>query len=309
VRALAGLSRQVPVVWTLHDAWALTGHCAYFIDCQRWQTGCGACPDLRRAPAVRTDHTAQNWQRKRAIYADSRLAVATPSRWLMRQVEQSILHPWRRRVLPNGVDTGRYQPANRRVVRAALGLPEDAFICMFIALNTSRNDAYKDATTIDRAVQDVLGRRTKVDLLFVRVGNSDGLERGPHFHDTDYIADPARVAQYYQAADVLLHAAHAENFPCVVLEAMACGTPVIATAVGGIPEQIRDGVTGFLVARGDSAAMANRIELLLNDRRSATQIGEAAAQHVRRSYCLDQQAEAYVGWFGELQSAWRASER
>ena len=58
---------------------------------------------------------------------------------------------------------------------------------------------------------------------------------------------PAALAQYYQAADVYLHAARADTFPTTVLESLACGTPVVASAVGGIPDQIVDGRDGLLV--------------------------------------------------------------
>src|SRR5262245_59012697 len=72
LRALPWLSQQVPVVLTLHDAWLLSGHCAHSFDCQRWQTGCGQCPDLAIPPAIRRDATAYNWRRKRDVYTKSR---------------------------------------------------------------------------------------------------------------------------------------------------------------------------------------------------------------------------------------------
>src|SRR5690606_30846404 len=91
LRALPWLSRQAPLVLTLHDAWMLAGHCAHSLDCERWQIGCGQCPDLARYSSIRRDATAENWRRKRDIYAVSRLHVATPCRWLMDKVEQSML--------------------------------------------------------------------------------------------------------------------------------------------------------------------------------------------------------------------------
>src|SRR5215510_6516066 len=91
LRVLPWLSRQLPVVVTLHDAWLLTGHCAHSFDCERWKSGCGQCPDLDIYPAIARDGTAHNWRRKREIYRNSRLYVGTPSRWLMQRVEQSIM--------------------------------------------------------------------------------------------------------------------------------------------------------------------------------------------------------------------------
>ena len=108
------------------------------------------------------------------------------------------------------------------------------------------------------------------------------------------------MAAYYRAADVMLHAAVAENFPCTVLEAMACGTPVIATVVGGVPEQIVDGSTGFLVPRGDAEAMASRAMHLIEDHSLAQSMGAAAAIHIEKHYDLKQQAGMYLDWMAEL---------
>jgi glycosyltransferase involved in cell wall biosynthesis len=297
--ALVSLSQKVPVVWTLHDPWALAGHCGYFIDCERWQTGCGNCPDLNRSPAVRRDRTAENWQRKRQIYDQSRLAVATPSRWLMSCVEQSILRPWQRRVIPNGVDLEVHKPGRRQQAREALGLPPSAFILLAVSAVATGNP-YKDFTTINQVVRLVAAQTPTTDLVYVCMGESNQSASESWFRYTGYLSDPYQVALYYQAADVLLHAANAENFPCVVLESLACGTPVIATAVGGIPEQIVDGETGFLVPRGDSHAMAQHVLELINQPERCRAMGQVASAWVQRNYRLEQQVATYLEWFDEL---------
>lgn len=306
LRALATLSRQVPLVWTLHDTWAMTGHCAYFIDCPRWETGCGQCPDLQRPPAIRRDRTAENWQRKQAIYAQSRLAVATPSQWLMNVVERSMLRPWQKQVIPYGIDQRIYSPGEQQAARAALGLPQNAFICMFIAYSVSSTNIYKDVTTVDRAVRKVMDQAPKKELLFLCVGAGGDAPADDRIRYTGYLSDPTQVALYYRAADVLLQAANADNYPCVVLEALACGTPVIGTAVGGIAEQISDQHTGFLVPRGDGDAMAQRLTLLLNDRDQLRRMAQAAAQTAAQTHRLEQQAQTYLHWFDQLQAEYHS---
>lgn len=300
LRALAPLSHQTLFTWTLHDTWALTGHCGYFIDCERWREGCGHCPDLKRAPAIRQDRTAENWQRKQRIYTQSRLAVVTPSRWLMEHVEHSMLQPARRRVIPNGVDITVYRPGIRQRARAVLGLSQTAFICMFIAYSASTTNIYKDVTTIDRAVRSVAAQRPDSELQCVCVGANDrGSAPDASFHYTGYLDDPEQIVLYYQAANVLLHAANAENFPCVILEALACGTPIIATAVGGIPEQIVEESTGFLVPRGDSDVMAGRLAQLIDHPDQCEKMGLAAALHAQQNFSLERQVANYLQWFEE----------
>ncbi|GAB4114800.1 MAG: glycosyltransferase [Roseiflexaceae bacterium] len=306
LRALAPLSQRVPVIWTLHDTWALTGHCAYFIDCPRWQHGCGVCPDLQRAPAIRADRTAENWQRKRAIYAQSRLAIATPSQWLLDLVGQSMLKPWQQQVIPNGVDTRIYTIGDRQAARAALDIPADAFVVLYIAASVSSHNPYKDAATVVQAARQLASTHSDAPLLLIRIGAGGEPESDPRFRSTGYLADPQLIAQYYRAADLLLHAANADNYPCVIQEALACGTPVIATAVGGVPEQIHDGDNGFLVARGDSAAMAARMGELLNTPERLHALRASTAAHAARMLSTVACAERYLRWFTELRQTYAA---
>jgi glycosyltransferase involved in cell wall biosynthesis len=304
LRALPGLSRQAPVVWTLHDTWAITGHCGYFLGCINWRTGCGDCPDLGRNPSLRRDGTTANWQRKRELYATSRLAVATPSHWLMDQVEQSMLQPWQSRVIPNGVDLTIYKPGDRGQARQALNLPADSFICIFIAHSGSGSNPYKDYITVEQAVRQVSARIPSADLYFVCIGGDRRDIPDPRWRFTGFLTDPQEVTLYYQAADLLLHGARADNFPLVILEALACGTPVIATAVGGIPEQIRERETGFLVPCGDSDLMAQRIIEMIERPEICRRVGMAAATQAKQVFNLEAQAEAYLQWFHELVAAY-----
>ena len=238
---LPALCRRVPVVLTLHDAWLLSGHCAHSLDCDRWKTGCGSCPDLTLYPAVRRDATAFNWQRKSDIYARSNLYVATPSRWLMEKVEQSML--WRgtaeARVIPNGVDLSIFHPGDKSAIRASMGWSHSASVLLFAA-NGIRKNSWKDFSTLRDAVARLAQRASGRELLLIALGERGHTERiGPaEIRFVPCERDPSSVARYYQAADVYVHAARVDTFPNSVIEALACGTPVVATAVGGIPEQV-----------------------------------------------------------------------
>jgi glycosyltransferase involved in cell wall biosynthesis len=160
---------------------------------------------------------------------------------------------------------------------------------------------YKDVTTIEHAVRKITARRPDTELLCVCVGANKGSAPDAQFYSTGYLADPRQIALYYQAADVLLHAAKIENFPCVILEALACGTPVIATAVGGIPEQIVEGITGFLVPGGDSDAMVHQITNLIDHPEECQRMGQAAALYVQQHFSLERQVASYLQWFEECQ--------
>lgn len=303
LRALPWLSEQVPTILTLHDAWLLSGHCAHSFDCERWRIGCGNCPDLTIYPAIRRDATAYNWRRKREIYAKSRLYVATPSRWLMHKVEQSILAPAiaEARVIPNGVDLSVFYPGDRQAVRTELNIPQDVKVLLFAA-NGIRKNIWKDYQTMRAAIARVAEHLHEQGVLFIALGEDAPTERigqaGVRF--VPYQKAPKAIARYYQAADVYIHAAHVEAWGLTITEALACGTPVVATAVGGIPEQIENGVSGFLVPSGDVEAMVDHIVKLLTDEDLRERLGRQAAELARVRFDLNRQAEAYLAWYKEI---------
>ena len=305
LRALPSLSHQVPVVWTLHDAWPLTGHCAHFsgIGCERWRAGCGACPDLGLFPPLRRDNTAKNWERKRRICQNSHLAVATPSRWLMDLVAGSMMNPWQKKVIPNGVDLNFFKPGNRRLARQSLGLPLDAFICLAISAEGAKPNSYKDFPTVAQAIKLVLGKNRSANFLFICLGGKAGEQTEPLIKHVGYIEDENHLATFYQAANVLVHGAKVESFSLVTLEAMACGLPTIASDVGGIPELIKEGETGFLVPPGDSVLMAERISNLIHQPEIVSTIGMNAYLSAKK-FTIGRQASSYLQWFDELYNAW-----
>ncbi len=307
LRILSSLSQRLPVVLTLHDAWLLSGHCAHSFDCERWKIGCGHCPDLTIYPATYRDATSYNWQRKKEIFAKSRLYVATPSRWLMQKVEQSILAPAiiEARVIPNGVDLSIFHPADRQAVRAVLDIPEDTKVLLFTSHGIQRN-IWKDYSTIRIAIAQVAERLAGQRVLFIGLGEDAPAERigQAEVQFVPFQRDPSAVACYYQAADVYIHAARADTFPTTVLEALACGTPVVATAVGGIPEQVNDGLTGFLVPPGDGGAMAVRIVQLLVDDNLRRLFSQRAADSANRQFNIERQANDYLTWYSIILKRW-----
>jgi glycosyltransferase involved in cell wall biosynthesis len=303
LRALAWLNRQAPVVLTLHDAWLLSGHCAHSFGCERWRTGCGRCPDLTIYPAIRRDATARNWHRKRDIYKSGELCVATPSRWLMHKVEQSMLAPavLEARVIPNGVDLSVFHPGDKQAARRALCVPPDASVLLFAA-ESLRDNRWKDFPTLRQAVAIAAERLPERRVLFIALGADGEAEETGRAEGryVPYLRDSALVARYYQAADVYVHAAREDTFPTSVLEAMACGTPVVATAVGGIPEQVEEGQSGFLVPAGDAEGLAIRLIRVIEDSDLRLRLGRHAIQCVRRRYDLEHQVDTYLDWYVEL---------
>jgi len=306
LRYLSKLSRIRPLLITMHDAWLLSGHCAHSFECERWKIGCGMCPDLSIYPEIKRDATAYNWKRKQKIYKNSLIYLACPSRWLLDKAEISILKPSLQisRVIPNGVDLSIFTPANKKSSRAGLGLPQDARIVLSIG-NELVNNPWKDYATMQAAFR-LAGRDSDKRQLFLVVGQElptrlmDNLE----IRFIPPTNDPVQVALYYQSADIYLHAARADTFPTTVLEALACGCPVIATRVGGIPEQVMDGETGFLVPPADPVAFSNYIRLLFDNTNLRHRLADNAAKYALQNFGLKKMVDSYLAYYNEILQHW-----
>lgn len=323
LRALAWLSKRIPVVITLHDAWLLTGNCAHYFECRRWKTGCGECPDTTIYPGLKKDITAQLWQMKRSIFKKSQLYISSPSRWLIDNTRESILHSAvvEKKVIHNGVNTEIYKPSEQRLVRQELNLPEDAFIMLFVG-NTTKTNLWKDFETLKRACLNMSGKINDQKIIFIVLGEKF---RGQKIGDCEikfypYEYDRAKVAAFFQASDIYIHAAKVDTFPNTILEALSCGTPVIATAVGGIPEQVRgfqafnrmyhencfplSKATGILVPKKDDVLMAEAILYLQKNADIMRSMGVNARNDALARFNYRQQINNYIDWFREIKNKW-----
>lgn len=303
LRALPRISHQTPTVLTLHDAWLLSGHCAHSLDCERWKAGCGACPYPSLYPAIKKDASAWNWHRKSMLYQRSRLYVTTPCQWLMKRVESSMLASAvvDARVIPNGVDLSVFSPGDRCSARRRLGLPEGVSLLLFAA-DGIRNNPWKDFATMRSSVQWIGNVLKSKDVWFVALGESSPDEKigravirfVPHQKDVETVVD------YYRAADIYLHAAAVDTFPTTILEAMACGTPVVATNVGGIAEQVDDGETGFLVPPQKPELMGRRILNLLEDDELAKNMRHRCREQAVEKFSRGMMADRYLEWYTDI---------
>lgn len=274
---LPELCRGRAVVMTLHDCFWLTGHCAHPVDCPRWLQGCGQCPDLERYPSIWRDATRINRRHRRELLRRCAIHVHAPSRWIRDQWRLAGMPDPAPLVIPQGVDLALYAPGERGAARAACGLPRDGAIVLFSAQGGLRGP-YKDGATVIAALRRLLARRDRPPLQLVVLGGSGDLPddlRGSIIAP-GFISDEQRLIQYLRAADVLVHATRADTAPLVPVEAMACGLPVVATAVGGVSEVVVDGLTGFLVPSGDAELLAARIAAVCDVGALAARMGAEA---------------------------------
>ncbi len=195
-----------------------------------------------------------------ATLAKRPFAFGAPSMWLKRLAESYLGDSIPVHLIRNCVPPNLFRPIDKAAARGALGLPQDRFIVLFFA-------GAGAAERKNLAMAAHAAARAGGDVLFVAIG---GLPRAQvprssrilFLPAVDPLVDPMRPAMLYSAADVFVSVSLAENFPNTVLESYHCGTPVIASRVGGHPELVREGSTGWLVDPRRPEALAGAIEAL-----------------------------------------------
>jgi glycosyltransferase involved in cell wall biosynthesis len=293
--ALPSISRRRPVVWLLHDMWPLTGHVAYSYECERWRVGCGACPYLHDYPPLPRDTSALLWRYKRRVYGKSRLTIVTPSRWLAQLAGESpLLRDFTVRHIPYGVETEVFSPRPSAQSRHRLGLPADRPIVLFVASNVF--DKRKGFHLLEAAV------RLLAEPPLVLVVGADRVHTAIE-HRAITVEDDTVLVDAYSAADLLVLPSLADNFPNVVIESMACGTPSVAFEVGGVGEAVRHLETGYLAPPGRASALADGIQTLVADGDLRGRLSHTCRIVAEAEYSSALEADRFADLYGEMLEA------
>lgn len=270
------LSRLKPTVWTLHDPWALTGHCIHPFECKKWKDGCRECPDLEIPIKIPRDITALNWDIKKQIYSQCDLDLVVASRWMEQHVQASPLlrHVPLHRI-PFGVDLDVFRPSDRTEARETLGIPTENIVLGFRATPGE----FKGLATIRQMLRDIQADRP-ISLLTLQHTNLVNEFRNKfHVVDLGWIFKDKELARVFNACDLFLMPSRAESFGMMAMEAMACGTVCVAMAGTALEETLfpeKNG--GVIVEQGDQPAFCRAVEnLIANDQRRMEMGGHARA--------------------------------
>lgn len=244
-----------PVVWTLHDCWPFTGHCAHFerVNCYKWHERCYKCPNRKGYPESWViDNSEKNYKDKKKIFDGvNNLHLVAPSEWLAKHLKKSFLKNYPVIVINNGIDLSKFRPVNTVKILKKYKLNGKKFI-LGVANTWKKKRAFEDFLQLSRLIEN--------DLKIVLVGLENRLisklpDNVIGINRTENIDE---LAALYSAAGVFVNPTYADNFPSTNLEALACGTPVITYNTGGSPEVI-DENTGIVVEKGDINGIRNAI--------------------------------------------------
>lgn len=239
---------NIPVVWTFHDCWAFTGHCAHFVTvgCEKWKTECRECPLKRDYPKSLIDRSQYNFSLKKKLFtAVIDLHIVAVSEWLAELTKQSFFKEKDIRVINNGVDTISFRPCSEKSYRT--------FKILGVASGWNSGKGLYDFYKIRQKLNINQYEIVLVGLSKEQIKElPDGIVAIPKTNSID------ELAKLYSEANVFVNPTYADSFPTVNMEALACGTPVITYRTGGSPEII-DQNTGVVVEQGDIEGLVQSI--------------------------------------------------
>lgn len=298
--AIPTLTKNMPAVFTLHDMWALTGHCSYSYDCGRWQTGCGKCPYPATYPSISRDSTGIEIKLKQWAYNNSKLTIVTPSKWLNNIVKNSILRNHAIYHIPYGLDLEIYQPLESEKCKSILGIPQSKLVLAFGAAHLT--ESRKGSNLLFQSLSQLpASLRKNVFLLTLGEGGEEFAKvlDLPN-QSLGYASGDRLKAIFYSAADLFLFPTRADNLPLTLQESMACGTPMVSFNIGGVPELVRMGSTGYLAQPENISDMARGIIELLEDTELRARISEKCREIACSEYSLELQAKRYIKIYSQL---------
>lgn len=222
------------VIWTLHDCWAFTGHCAYFTyaKCMRWKTGCHDCPQKTDYPSTfLMDRSELNWKQKRRMFTSIKnMTIVTPSKWLARLVNQSYLKKYSVTVINNGIDTSIFKITPSDFCERH-GL-EGKKIILGVASVWDRRKGLDDFVKLSHIIDN------NYAIVLVGLSNKQINQMPSNIICISRTNSQKELAEIYTASAILFNPTYEDNYPTVNLEAQACGTPVLTYKTGGSPESV-----------------------------------------------------------------------
>lgn len=275
---------DTPVVWTLHDCWSFTGHCAHFIDfgCYKWKVQCSNCPKHQVYPTAYYDAAQRNYNIKRKLFCSKpNIHIVPVSAWLDNFVNDSFISNKDRVVMHNGIDTDIFKPSVKTENK------------LFNIIGVS------SVWTNSKGLKDFFELRKKLDkdqYKITLVGLSkEQKEQLPEGIEGILRTNSAKeLAELYSNADVFINPTYADTFPTTNLEAIACGTPVITYRTGGSPESVTE-ATGYVVEQGDLDGIIDAInEIRTNGKEHySAACRKYAEEHFNKDICFDKYINLY----------------
>ena len=282
-----------PVVWTFHDCWPFTGHCAYFdaIDCQKWKTGCNHCPcHLKAYPNTIVDRTNTFYLRKKRVFNSIEdLTIVTPSQWLADLVSQSFLLKFRVEVINNGIDLTKFILLDKESLKIKYGYQGKKVLLGVSSMGFSGRKGIDDFIELAGILP------TDYQIILIGANQCDKKKIPSNIIAMGRTESIRQLNEYYSMADLFLNPTKEDNFPTTNIESLACGTPVITYRTGGSPESVTDNCGS--VTQHPTALSLKESVLQFHPRRNQSEICRERAELL---YSKELFSERYIQLYKEV---------
>ncbi len=289
---------QTPIVWTFHDCWPFTGHCAHFdaVGCEQWKTHCQKCPQLKEYPKSLglIDNSNRNYLLKKKLFTalGNRLTLVPVSDWISGLLNQSFFQGSRIVTIKNGIDLSKFKPTLKGLTnKFNIG---DKYVLLGVASSWSERKGLMDFYKLNDIID-----HNKYQIVLVGL-NKKQLKALPDDIIGLYVTESVEhLSELYTIATVLINPTHQDTYPTVNLESMACGTPVIAYNTGGCPETINSGI-GTIVEKGNVNGLKEAIDYYTSfDKRALSEECRAkAVKFFDKETCFKKYIDLYSSLIG-----------
>lgn len=244
-----------PVIWTLHDCWSFTGHCAHFdqVGCSQWENGgCKKCIQKKEYPASSVlGRSQKNFiEKKNAFLGVKNMHIVTPSEWLGNLVRRSYLKDYPVHVINNGINLSVFKPTESDF-RSRYGI-ENKTVVLAVASVWTEKKGFSDFVELSKRLDD------RFACVMVGVSEAQKASLPPSVIAIERTNSVQELAEIYSSSDIFVNLTYEDTYPTVNLEAVACGTPVITYPTGGSVE-IAESFGGFVSEKRDVGEIAEII--------------------------------------------------
>lgn len=294
------LVQMKPSVWTLHDPWALTGHCVHPIDCDGWLTGCKNCPYLDRYSPLKEDNASSIWNIKKEIYKNLDIDIVVASQWMYDMVKKSPLtkHFERVHLIPFGIDLDLFKrKENREEIRKKLGIGKEDFVIMF----RQSSQEFKGLIYIKEMLEKL---NSKLSVVLLTVGETGLLEKYKDKYkiiEYEWISDDDLMVDLYSCADLFLMPSVAEAFGLMAVEAMACSLPVIVFEGTALPSVTFVSKCGIALEKGNTKEFVKTVKRLILTPQECKNRGEMGRKIAEKHYRIEEHHDRILNLYKEMQ--------
>lgn len=286
---------SIPVVWTLHDCWPITGHCVHFqsVGCTNWITGCHHCPQLAQYPrSLFMDQSARNYKQKKALFTGNKnLHLVVVSDWMKRVVSKSFLKDYPISVISNGIDTDVFHrdTSHSAGLRSRYDL-DGKVILLGVASTWSKEKGYDEWLALRKALPE------KYAIVLIGVNERQQAECADYgiigLPKTSTVDD---LVAWYSTSDLTLSLSLGESFGLTIAESLACGTPVVVYDNTALPELVSD-ETGMVAGNLDINSVAECVYALASSPKSP----DACIKEARKRFRIQDNLSRYMELYNSV---------